>query len=492
MRFSLLATFIFLFIFSPIISQVCGVTHQHQKQWLAKYQVHVSNSLGVSSSVIDVQIPITIHLVAKSNGVGRARLETALEVLCELNELYVNTGIQFYLTVEGINFIDDDGIFDDSHLIANEMAMVNAKKDSTINVFVLNSIGASNVVAMYDNQQDWVVLQKNVFTHGDRTLAHEIGHFFALFHPHFGWDGQPWDIDIHGNPSPEIASNGQTPTEKVDGSNCSTAGDFLCDTSPDYNFGISWQQSCDYEGEAQDPNGESVDPDETLIMSCFSDNCRNSFTTMQIEIMQADVEHESRDYLHNAYTPSASPIVSHAELVTPFELVETTDNLIDFEWEDVPNAENYYIQIDRSSDFNLDPLGQLTTESAVSINHNWIAGITYYWRVISWNELDFCSDASEVQEFSVEMVSSTSATYKNSYYKIRSSGHSLILDYEVYRPEELTICLHTVHGLKVGNYSLSLLPGKSFKKINLPMNLRGVFMVSCDKDLSSNQLIFIP
>jgi len=492
MRNRLLATFIFSLILSPIFSQVCGVTHQDQKQWKAKYQDHISNFTGSNHSVTDVQIPISLHLVAKTNGVGRARVETALKVLCELNELYLDSGIQFYLTFEGINFIDHDGIFDESHLIENEMAMVNEKKDSCINIFILNSVGAGNVVALYDNQQDWVVLQKSVFTQGDKTLAHEIGHFFALFHPHFGWDGQAWDLNIHGNPSPEIASNGQTPTEKVNGSNCNTAGDFLCDTPPDYNFGITWQQSCNYDGEAQDPNGEVVNPDETLIMSYFSDSCRNSFSTLQIEIMQADVEHESRAYLQTSYTPSALPIESNTELIAPIELIETTDNLIDFDWEDVSNAEYYYIEIDRSPDFNLDPLGQLTTESSVSINHDWIAGIKYYWRVISWNELDFCSQPFQEQEFSVEMVTSNSSINIDNYFNIRNTAKLILLDYKIAQSEEFIISLYSVDGQLVESYDLYLLSGKNTQQINLPIYLKGIYFITCDKDLTLNKLIFIP
>lgn len=476
----------------PIFGQDCGVTDQHQNQWLAKYQEHIKISTEGNPSIIDVQIPIALHLVAKTNGVGRARIETALEVLCELNELYLNTGIQFYLVYEGLNFIDNDGIFDDSHLFANEMAMESERKDSCINVFILNSVGANNVVALYDSQRDWVVLQRSVFTQGDRTLAHEIGHFFALLHPHFGWDGQAWDIDIHGNPSPEIASNGQTPTEKMDGSNCSTAGDFLCDTPPDYNFGLSWQQSCNYNGEAQDPNGEIVNPDETLIMSYFNDSCRVSFTPMQIDIMQADLEHESRAYLHTSYTPSALPIEMNAVLLAPSETVETSDNFIDFEWEDVTNAEHYYIEFDRSPDFNLDPKGQLTTESAVTINHNWIAGIKYYWRVISWNELDFCSGTSDVQEFSVEVVSSIHAINIDNYYNIRCKAQSLLLDYKISQSEEMTISLYTVEGQLIDHYHLSLFMGRHTQQINLPVSLNGIYIITSDKKSSLNPLIFIP
>ena len=71
----------------------------------------------------------------------------------------------------------------------------------------------------------------------------------------------PWSADI-GNPAP-ASSPGGIPTEKMDGSNCETAGDYLCDTPPDYN-GFGWDD-CDYDGGAQDPMGVEIDPEERLI-----------------------------------------------------------------------------------------------------------------------------------------------------------------------------------------------------------------------------------
>ncbi|MEZ4948184.1 MAG: hypothetical protein R2784_02135 [Saprospiraceae bacterium] len=49
-----------------------------------------------------------------------------------------------------------------------------------------------------------------------------------------------------------VSPNG-SPTELQDGSNCTTAGDKICDTPPDYNFGLINGNSC--YGGAKDPNG---------------------------------------------------------------------------------------------------------------------------------------------------------------------------------------------------------------------------------------------
>ena len=73
------------------------------------------------------------------------------------------------------------------------------------------------------------------------TLAHEIGHYFNLFHTHQG----SADPDENG----VISGNS---TEYVDGTECSTRGDGLCDTSADPNLSDLVGDSCEYTGEYVD------------------------------------------------------------------------------------------------------------------------------------------------------------------------------------------------------------------------------------------------
>ncbi len=476
----------------PLFSQDCGLSDEDQFTWFPKYLEHLSSNNLNTFTTNEYKIPIALHLVARDNGVGRAKVATALEVLCELNELYTATGISFYLPSNGINLVDHDGVFMDNNFAINQLAMQNERRDSALNVFVVNSVGASNVVGLYDANRDWVLLQKSVFVSGNKTLAHEVGHLFALLHPHFGWDGQAWDVAIHGNPSPEIASDGVTLTEKMDGSNCAEAGDLLCDTPPDYNFGIDWTQSCDYAGGATDPDNVLVNPDERLIMSYFSNSCRQVFSEEQVAIMQLDLEHPSREYLHPSYTPTADSLESSAELIAPAGMVSITSNTLDFAWEAVPDAQYYYIEYDRSPDFDLDPQGMITTQNAISISHPWLSGLNYYWRVLTWNELYFCSPPSTVQQFNVDITSSVLFGNPKNTLNVFSTPGILNLEYQLADSQGVDLKVYSLEGKEIFSKAINLSLGKGMYRLDVPMIPQGVFIVTITGGIQMNKLVYFP
>lgn len=98
-----------------------------------------------------------------------------------------------------------------------------------------------------------------------RVFAHELGHFFGLEHTFEG--------------------NG---TELVDGSNCTTAGDGICDTPADPYIpseGLSgYVQDCIFISTKTDANGEFYNPDLGNIMSYYEcDTC--GFTWGQLDKM---------------------------------------------------------------------------------------------------------------------------------------------------------------------------------------------------------------
>ncbi len=435
-------------VFSIAQAQPCGNDDASQASWLSRYKENLEQPPAVARSGYR-KVPVVFHLVARSNGKSRPAVWRALDVLCEWNAHFDAAGFHFYLPEEGLHLIDDDGIFFDHQLAINQLAMRSHSVDSALNVFVVNTAGATGVVGYFDSQDDWLIVQRSAFVAGNRTTVHEGGHFFSLLHPHFGWDAAAWDASIHGNPAPLLASDGITETERMDSSNCTAAGDMLCDTPPDYNFGLDWQQSCTYGGGAMDPSGTLVDPDEQLIMSYFADSCRSQFSPQQIALMQADWDHPARAYLHRAEPPQSDSLLSPPVLLSPTgptPSFDTGDSLA-FTWEAAPGAIRYYVEVDRSATFDLDPVGFLTRDTTYRFPGDWLWGTPYFWRVFAWQPATTCLPPTPVNTFELTPESGISSSFSVSLQiqQQPAQGHYRI-DFQLDRPQAIEIEVLSLDG----------------------------------------------
>lgn len=147
---------------------------------------------------------------------------------------------------------------------------------NTINIYYLDEIGnritfsACGISTFpWDGASSsrFIIMQKDCSTNGT-VLAHELGHFFGLFHTH------------------ETARG----AELVDRSNCDNAGDLICDTPADPNLNLVSLNGCTYEGNLTDSNGDSYNPDPSNIMSYAPTNCTRNFSPGQNDLMNFYLE----------------------------------------------------------------------------------------------------------------------------------------------------------------------------------------------------------
>ena len=131
---------------------------------------------------------------------------------------------------------------------------------------------------------------------------------FSLEHTFNGWECGAYNTE--NVPAPTSPSCNSPATERANGSNCETSGDYICYTPPDYNNGLGWG-GCDFSLNVLDPQGNAIDPDERNYMSYFL-SCPDDeyfFSDQQNAAVQQDLNSFSRNYLRLDPVPTV-PVIT--------------------------------------------------------------------------------------------------------------------------------------------------------------------------------------
>ncbi len=355
-------------------------------------------------------VPVKLHLVADNDGEGRIAERAALDMLCILNEAYLIHEIQFYLS-NGFNYIDHTNLYNNPSSSAAYIKMSAQKVNNAVNIFINLTIGGGGgggtTLAYYQppiGQADWIVITAgNVY--GENVLPHEIGHFFSLSHPFYGWEDNPWNEAEWGNPvanyAPSLAVPGQIQNDRMDESNCTVAADGICDTPPDYLFGFVQSGCGNFTGEVMDFLGEVVDPMENNMMSYFSSCSSYEFTPDQVDAIYASLGSGGRNYVNPGTTPNLDEITAVPTLNLPEDVSTIGFSSVTFNWDAAPGATHYLFEIDRLSGFGFQPQYYITTDPGKTLT-NLEVDRTYYWRVRPFTPLKTCTGYSQVYSFTTD------------------------------------------------------------------------------------------
>lgn len=204
-------------------------------------------------------IPCALHIVRRSDGTGGIDMALINQGFVDADNYFINTGMDFYIF--SIEYIDSD----DWYEIANE-AESDALKGvnsvpNCINMYFVGDLPWAGISSFTWSAAQGIVYHNGYVGQPDNpsTFPHEIGHYFNLLHTH------------------ETAYC----DELVDGSNCDTCGDQLCDTPADPGLGssnVSAWPACAYTGTAVDANGDTYAPDPHQMMSYSIKQCRDDIT----------------------------------------------------------------------------------------------------------------------------------------------------------------------------------------------------------------------
>ena len=438
----------------------CGTTYEAQVQLKAQLIHQRETMANTVHTRGDIQwVPIKFHILQDNNGGNRVDLQKVLEMLCAVNEDYFDMDIQFFIK-DGFNFINSTSV-NANPQPDNPFAipvMTGAKDPGAVNMYIVKDIPTSTLgstLGYYSPTFDWVVIRRTeISANKAETITHELGHFFSLPHPFHGWDHEPYDEATHGNPAPSTAPDG-TPTELMDGSNCMTAGDGICDTRPNYLFGFGWS-NCTFTGGIMDPNGTLVDPQEDNFMAYFI-GCGYTFTQGQQDAIHNNLA--GRANLQTSFDYDTAPLADAPTLNYPIGNEDTPlFNVVGLDWEAVSGADGYLVEVDRTASFSFNPSAKFVFGGTyIEFEDVFEADKKYYWRVFPLKNGSVCGTSSISESFRTGETTATS--------EIKEILNHSISPNPVSGKEMLNINIETNQGFdaKISLFSLS---GQKMKEIN--------------------------
>ncbi|MEM1359194.1 MAG: zinc-dependent metalloprotease, partial [Bacteroidota bacterium] len=171
----------------------------------------------------------------------------------------------------------------------------------------------------------------------------------------------------------------------------------FCDTPPDYLF-IQSGWNCNSNGEYQDsltdPDGIRFAVPGNNYMSYSSSACQDGFSAEQITVMQTSLAFQSGIREDNSQVGAVPADGADMNLLFPEDRSTTEwSNFVELEWNSVPNADLYMIQLNVNRNFGGSVFRTFFTRDTTAIvEEGLVADRRYYWRVRPLNAYQVDSD----------------------------------------------------------------------------------------------------
>jgi hypothetical protein len=223
---------------------------------------------------LDKKFTIALHFIKDSLGKTFLIEDSLVSYINVVNKLFKPICVSFELcSIDTLAFYEFDYITNDKENLEMQKRF---NKKFRINLYIVNRIkknlpefcGLATFKGINQMFSGDIVVEKKC-TNG-LFMAHIFGHYFGLQHTSLG-EG----------------------SELVNGSNCSTAGDKICDTPADPydpyeqvldNLPFINVKNCSFISKKKDANGEYYRPDVGNIMSLYKD-CYCGFSAGQYRLM---------------------------------------------------------------------------------------------------------------------------------------------------------------------------------------------------------------
>lgn len=297
-----------LYLTAAIIFMSCDKSEEPvvRQDLLAEEEILGSlDSIANPEDVLDIISNDTlkiavVHHISRNNSGGNAAVsvQRILKIMGDINANFESAKIKFL--TKSIKFVDNsqwNDQFVKQDDFTTKKVLAPFEDAAALNLFYFKTLlnrsngeitGSLGATALFPNQGNNVKLsESSVALENTATITHEIGHYLGLYHT---------DDDFRDN---------QGRIELVDGSNCTEAGDKICDTpaSPRLTNSNVDESTCEYIGTETDPAGVRYSPDTFNFMTSSGRTrrdadglCRRRFSQGQIAKMVSVLNNE-RSYL---------------------------------------------------------------------------------------------------------------------------------------------------------------------------------------------------
>ncbi len=235
-----------------------------------------------------VMVPIQFWIYLEEESPSFPSQEDLQIAMDNLNNTFYDSGMNVRFYMQCPEYILDNDALVRSHWgnFWNQFGGNNTRAFA-INVHIIVDVEGSG--GTYYQAGDYIVVERNIYDESNRTLAHEVGHYFGLDHTHRNF------------------SKGKCRQEAVDrnrnygagcifkyGKICERSGDGFCDTpaEPSLSNNTLYDRSnCTYIANETDNWGDRYLPNDGSNIMSYAGTCRRDFTGQQIAAMWYQIFH---------------------------------------------------------------------------------------------------------------------------------------------------------------------------------------------------------
>lgn len=425
-----------------------ALTPAMQAQVMAAKAAFATDASGMS--LVPMYVPVRLNIPLKDDGTGGVSEASVLAKLCQLKEDVAPYNIHIYMK-DTIRYIRNTVLW----TMATSQAPVDqdAGRDTTVYDIYFVPAALNGFACSYTSQLNGYTCIATCSIPIIHEGASNFGYWSKLRRTYNDWVTLP-------APNPTVPAPANS--ERVDGSNCTTVGDLICDTAPDYLYDY-WTCVNGFSATTYlDPVGVAFRVDGSNYMS--NSACQSRFTPQQVTTIFAN-NTTTRAVVVGQPAPTlmAAPTGAATNLAPINNANLTTTTTATLSWSPVPNATLYLVELGANSLFTVITKSVTVANTTLALN-GLTANKTYYWRVRPLNQQNMCLQAgASILKFKTAAIVGTENTAMEAEALSITpnpvqQGQTVLLDVNVLQGENARLLITNIAGQVIQDKAVRIVP----------------------------------